>query len=72
MRLEKDKFLNLEIDIKRIRMESEIMEKDKNNEINRLKGLLETQPKDLISGNEVKRLEEDLRAQKHKYETLLH
>jgi hypothetical protein len=48
------------------------MEKDKNNEINRLKGLLETQPKDLVSGNEVKRLEDDLRGQKQKYEMLLH
>ena len=48
------------------------MEKDKNNEINRLKGLIETQPKDLISGIEVRRLEDDLRAQKQKYEMLLH
>lgn len=32
--------------MKRIKMESEIMEKDKNNEINRLKNLLENQPKE--------------------------
>lgn len=31
LRLEKDKYLSLEIDIKRIRMESELLEKEKNN-----------------------------------------
>lgn len=41
IRLEKDKYLNLEIEIKRLKMESEILEKDKNNEITRLKHLLE-------------------------------
>lgn len=50
--------MNLEIDIKRIRMESEIMEKDKNSEINRLKSLLENQPKDFSgNANEIRRLE---------------
>jgi hypothetical protein len=56
--LEKDKYMNLEIDIKRVRMESEIMEKDKNNEINRLKNLLENQPKEIpVNTNELRRLE---------------
>jgi len=31
LRLEKDKYLSLEIDVKRIRMESELLEKEKNN-----------------------------------------
>lgn len=58
IRLEKDKYMNLEIDIKRVRMESEIMEKDKNNEINRLKNLLENQPKEMpVNTNELRRLE---------------
>ena len=72
IRLEKDKYLNLEIELKRMKMESEILEKDKNNEILRLKNLLETQSKEpIVNSNEVKRLEEDLRTQKHKYEMLI-
>lgn len=31
VRLEKDKYFNLEIEIKRLKMETEILEKDKNN-----------------------------------------
>lgn len=72
IRLERDKYLNLEIELKRLKMESDIMEKDKNNEITRLKHLLETQSREPASNtNEIRRLEEDLRSQKHKYEMLI-
>lgn len=49
IRLERDKYLNLEIELKRLKMESDIMEKDKNNEITRLKHLLETQSREPAS-----------------------
>lgn len=70
MRLEKDKYMNLDIEVKRLKMEREIMEKDKNNEINRLKGLLESQPKDVVNSGEVRRLEDELRAGRQRYEVL--
>lgn len=71
MRLEKDKFLSLEIDMKKVRMEYELLEKEKNTEINRLNGLLQVQPKDQTSHNELRRLEEELRNQKQRYEILI-
>ena len=72
IRLEKDKYLNLEIEIKRLKMESEILEKDKNNEITRLKHLLETQSREPAgNSHEVRRLEDELKSQKHKYEMLI-
>lgn len=71
MRLEKDKFLSLEIDMKKVRMEYELLEKEKNTEINRLNGLLQVQPKDQTSLNELRRLEEELRNQKQRYEILI-
>jgi hypothetical protein len=40
VRLEKDKYLNLEIEVKRTQMEKELLVKEKNSEINRLNGLL--------------------------------
>jgi GTPase involved in cell partitioning and DNA repair len=70
VRLSKDKLLHLEIDMKRVQMEKELLEKEKNNEINRLNGLLKVQPTE-TSSNEVRRLEDDLRNQKHNYEVLL-
>lgn len=57
--------------MKRIRMESELLEKEKNNEINRLNSLLQMQPKDQTATIELRRLEEDLRSQKQRYEILL-
>lgn len=49
--------MNLEIEVKRLKMESDIMEKDKNNEITRLKHLLETQSREPASNtHEVRRL----------------
>lgn len=36
IRIEKDKYLNLEIQCRSLKMELEMVEKDKNNEINRL------------------------------------
>lgn len=63
--------MSLEIDMKRIRMESELLEKEKNNEINRLNSLLQMQPKDQTATIELRRLEEDLRSQKQRYEILL-
>jgi hypothetical protein len=44
MRLEKDKYSNLEINVKRTQMEKELLEKEKNSEINRMKGLLSMPP----------------------------
>jgi hypothetical protein len=52
-------------------MESELLEKEKNNEINRLNSLLQMQPKDQTATIELRRLEEDLRSQKQRYEILL-
>jgi hypothetical protein len=40
VRLSKDKLLNFEIDLKRLQMERELLEKEKNNEIGRLNTLL--------------------------------
>ena len=40
LRAEKDRLSNYELDLKRVRMEAEIIEKDKNNEINRLKKII--------------------------------
>lgn len=49
-------------------MEFSILEKDKNNEINRLKGLLQTQNAGGgASQAELRRVQEELKAQKHKY-----
>ena len=59
VRLEKDRYMNLEIEIKRLKMETEMLEKDKNIEIGRLKSLLESQPKEAQSNSaEQRRLEE--------------
>lgn len=72
VRLEKDRYMNLEIEIKRLKMETEMLEKDKNIEIGRLKSLLESQPKEAQSNSaEQRRLEEELRMSKYKYETLV-
>lgn len=42
--------------MKRIKMESELLEKEKSNEINRLNGLLQLQPRDQTSTNDLRRL----------------
>jgi hypothetical protein len=52
-------------------MEMELLAKEKNNEISRLNQLLQIQPKDQTATNEVRRLEEDLRGQKQRYDSLM-
>jgi hypothetical protein len=47
----------LEIDVKRLQMEKELLEKEKNSEINRMKGLLSLPPKDQTVANEMRKLE---------------
>lgn len=42
--------------MKKIKMESELLEKEKSNEINRLNGLLQLQPRDQTSTNDLRRL----------------
>lgn len=53
--------------MKRISMESEIMEKDKNNEINRLKMLLSEAPNRDNQEGTVARLEEEIRIREARY-----
>jgi hypothetical protein len=54
-----------------MQMERELLEKEKNSEINRMKGLLSFPQKDQTTANEMRKLEEELRNQKQRYEILL-
>ena len=59
-RIERDKYFNLEIEFKRLKMESELLEREKNNEINRLTSLVENSQKKENSPL-LQKLEEELR-----------
>lgn len=74
LRTEKDRFMTLEIEIKRIKMECEMLERDKNSEISRLKSLLESKTFEQSSGSsgDVRRMEEELQQNKRKYDDLVH
>ena len=74
VRAEKDRFMTLEIEIKRIKMECEMLERDKNSEISRLKSLLESKTFEQSSGSsgDVRRMEEELQQNKRKYDDLVH
>jgi hypothetical protein len=50
--------------MKRKQMERELLEKEKNSEINRLNGLLSLPPKSQTTINEMRKLEDELRNQK--------
>lgn len=73
VRLEKDRFLNLEIDYKKTKMEYELLEKDKNNEINRLMRQVDysgvNRTRDLEM--KVKRYEDDIEIKDKRYNVLL-
>lgn len=70
MRLQRDKYFNTEIENKRLKMQFEIMQKDKNSEINRLSLLLEhKQPP--TDDSYARRLEEELRSKEKKNELLI-
>ncbi len=73
IRLEKDRYFNLDIDYKKTKMEYELLEKDKNNEINRLMKQL-----DLSGGNrtrdmglKLKRYEDDIEVKDKRYHVLM-
>jgi hypothetical protein len=73
IRMEKDKYLNLELEARRERREFEIMEKDKNSEINRLlkrkdvkEGAIETEMKHTLAT-----LQEELKTSQKRYTLLL-
>ncbi len=60
IRIEKDKYLNMEIQFKSAKMELEMLEKDKNNQINRL---MRHESKEAKHGDAfvVRRLEDEIR-----------
>jgi hypothetical protein len=73
IRIEKDKYLNLEIQCRSLKMELEMLEKDKTNEINRL--IRDFENRDGHGDKEIiykmKKLEEEIRERDRRYHELL-
>ena len=68
VRLERDRNSSLELKLKRVRMESEIHEKDLRNEIERLKKYSEV---NFSRDSKISSLEEELKMRERRYEMLL-